>query len=338
MSEVLKGTNYWKQLTFCFNSKDRTQIQVGFRLGTYLGNCKGDAWFKDLKLERGSPREDTNWNMICFIFENLDANVNINGTNTNIKTSINQNEMLTMQQNLERAKTSFKNLSNNAMTMHYQIINIEEPIQSVSYDQQNGYYISTNDISDIIEPYIKKAEYDYIFAIVKLGNILHPENKENDWIGLGGMTYQNIGFSNIRLSDTQQNDIYQYVGNNTFPEEVYIHEFLHTLERESKEHGMEAPALHDYEKYGYKVSSSEGLKQWYSDYMCKNIKLGDSTVGLEKQVFTFKPIHNSQFIYSMELEFDNEPKNIIEEIRIFFKAIFEKINILQKQNNTVIGT
>ena len=40
----------------------------------------------------------------------------------------------------------------------------------------------------------------------------------------------------------------------------------------------------------------------------------------------------------MELEFDNEPKNIIEEIRIFFKAIFEKINILQKQNNTVIGT
>ena len=75
MSEVLKGTNDWKQLTFYFNSKDRTQIQVGFRLGSYSDNCKGEAWFKDLKLERGYLTEDTNWNMVCFIFENLDVNV-----------------------------------------------------------------------------------------------------------------------------------------------------------------------------------------------------------------------------------------------------------------------
>ena len=333
MSEVLKGTNDWKQLTFYFNSKDRTQIQVGFRLGSYSDNCKGEAWFKDLKLERGYLTEDTNWNMVCFIFENLDVNVEVNGTNTNVKTAINQKEMLIMQENLERAKNSFKNLSNNAMSMQYQVINIKEPIKSVSYDKENGYYISVNDIADMIEPYMKKAEYDYIFAIIKLGDILHQETEE-DWLGLGGMTYQNIGFSNIRLPNNGQSDIYKYTSHNTFPEEVYIHEFLHTLEREAEEYGLERPRLHDYEKYGYEIKPREGLKQWYADYMCKNIKSGNSTIGLEKQVFTFQPIHNSQFIYSIELEFSKEPKNIVEEIRTMFKAMFERIDILQKQDNS----
>ena len=336
MSEVIKGTNDWKQLTLCFNSKERTQIEVGFRLGSYVDDCKGEAWFKDLKLERGYINEDTNWNMVCFIFENLDVNINENGVNTNIKTSINQSEMLTIQENLERAKTSFKALSNYNMTMQYQIINIEEAIKTVSYDNENGYYVSSSDIADIIQPYIEKQEYDYIFAAVKLGDVLHKDI-EGDWIGLGGMTYQNIGFSNIRLLNEEKSHIYKYSSNNTFPEEVYIHEFLHTLEKESEEYGMEIPKLHDNEKYGYEVKAKEGLKQWYADYMCKNIKFANGTTGLEKQVFTFKPTKNSQFDYSIELDFENEPENIIEEIRTIFKGLFEKIDILQKQINVQIG-
>ena len=59
---------------------------------------------------------------------------------------------------------------------------------------------------------------------------------------------------------------------NTFPEEVFLHEFLHSLERTAQEYDYDIPALHDYEKYGYKEENLNGLKSWYKDYMNKNVK------------------------------------------------------------------
>lgn len=149
------------------------------------------------------------------------------------------------------------------------------------------------------------------------------------------MTYKDIGFSNIRLLNTKSRAIYTYNPmTNTFPDEVFIHEFLHTMERISDEYGFERPVLHDNEKYGYKNNTKEGLRQWYSDFMCKRINSSNGTIGLDKKVFAFKPVHNSDFDYSLEVEFENEPKNIIEEIRMMIKIIFNNIEGLQKKNNT----
>ncbi len=48
---------------------------------------------------------------------------------------------------------------------------------------------------------------------------------------------------------------------NKFPEEVFLHEFLHTLERTAEEYGYEIPALHAYEEYGYKNEKLIGQKK-----------------------------------------------------------------------------
>lgn len=106
------------------------------------------------------------------------------------------------------------------------------------------------------------------------------------------MVYKNdIGFSNIRIPNENADLLYTYSKNNTFPEEVFVHEFLHNLERVDKEYGNEIPDLHDYEKYGYKESETEGLKVWYKDYMCTNIS--NKNIGLTANVFTNKPVHDS---------------------------------------------
>ncbi len=147
------------------------------------------------------------------------------------------------------------------------------------------------------------------------------------------MTYKDIGFANIRLPSAEKNSIYVYNPMvNTFPEEVFVHEFLHTLERLSSEYGLEYPVLHDNEVYGYKEDSKDGLKQWYSDYMCKRIKLNNTTIGLDKSVYSFKPANNSNFDYPLEVEFENEPQNIIEEIRTMIKMIFKNVEAIQKTN------
>ena len=75
-------------------------------------------------------------------------------------------------------------------------------------------------------------------------------------------------------------------------------------------------AYHDYEKYGYENKQLIGLKNWYADYMTCNIKTSDGTlIGLDEIVYTITPPAESDFRYSVELEFNNEPENLIGETR-----------------------
>ena len=132
------------------------------------------------------------------------------------------------------------------------------------------------------------------------------------------------GYSNIRLPNDDSSYIYTYSQSiNTFPEEVFIHEFLHSLERILKERDYDIPALHDYEKYGYKEERKIGLKNWYYDYMTCNIKTntGNKT-GLDEIVYTLTPPAESDFNNSTKQEFSSEPKNIIQEIGNLFRALF----------------
>lgn len=134
------------------------------------------------------------------------------------------------------------------------------------------------------------------------------------------MDYYGIGFSNIRLPNNSKSYIYKYNTKiNAFPEEVFLHEFLHSLERNAKEYGYERPELHDYEKYGYKNEAVIGQKKWYIDYMNKTIKTQSGYIGLPKEIYNLKPAKNSNFTYSYVLEQFKEPENFIEEIKGIFK-------------------
>ncbi len=140
------------------------------------------------------------------------------------------------------------------------------------------------------------------------------------------MDYYGIGFSNIRLPNDSKSYIYRYNTRiNQFPEEVFLHEFLHTLERNAEEYGYERPELHDYESYGYKNEPLVGEKKWYTDYMNKEIKTSNGNVGLPPEIYSLKPAKESNFQNgALEVEAFKEPENIIEEIKQIFKNIFNK--------------
>lgn len=140
------------------------------------------------------------------------------------------------------------------------------------------------------------------------------------------MDYYGIGYSNIRLPNSSKSYVYRYNTRiNTFPEEVFLHEFLHSLERTSEEYGYEIPALHDYEKCGYKNQSLTGLKDWYQDYMNKNIKTSKGNIGLPEQIYTLKPAKASDFKYSYAIDEFHEPQNMIEQVRQLFKNAINNI-------------
>ena len=333
-SIAITGTQDWQKIEMIFNSKNREEVDIGFRLGGYLGKCTGTAWFSDFALEEGTPNEGKNWNFACFIFENTD--VDIDGKE--IKISVTENDILDIRDTIKRFENTVSTLSENKMTSNCDIYKIEEPISKLTYDEEFGYFVAPEDIENSIKDVIQNNDYDHIFAIIRLGNEEHANDIEiNDWIGLGAMDYYGIGYSNIRLPNSSKSYIYKYNTRvNTFPEEVFLHEFLHSLERTSQEYNYTIPALHDYKKYGYKNQSLTGLKDWYKDYMNSNIKSSSGYIGLPKEVYTLKPANNLDFRYSYPIDEFHEPQNIIEEVKQLFKNIFQNIkNIKQLTTNNV---
>ena len=143
------------------------------------------------------------------------------------------------------------------------------------------------------------------------------------------MDYYGIGFSNIRLPNDSKSYIYKYDSRiNAFPEEVFLHEFLHSLERNAQEYGYDRPELHAYQEYGYKNEKLKKKKKWYTDYMNKEIKTTSGNIGLPKEIYTLKPAKNNEFNYSYEMQVFKQPENIIEEIREIIENLIIKVKIL----------
>ena len=313
-SKAITGTNDWTELTFMFNSNSRTSIEIGFRLGGYEEYSKGTAWFSDFKIEQGAVDTTKNWHMACFIIENINGDVEQNGRIRNVNLQMSNNDISTINNNLKRLQDTIVDISGNNMTITYDVIEITEPLTTLTYDEENEYYASANDVNPLIKEYVDQEEYDYIYVAVRLGDLNQSEEVlVHDWIGLGSMEYNQIGYSNIRMPDNRNSSMYQYSSNNTFPQEVFLHEFLHTLERNEKENGNNIANLHDYAVYGYSEDRRSGLRRWYEDYMRNTINNG-ANKGLTDFAYSSKPIHESNFQSSIELNDLKEPSNLIEEL------------------------
>lgn len=332
-SKSITGTNDWQKLEFIFNSKNRTSVKLGFRLGSYDDNCTGTAWFSDFTIESGIEQRNATWNVACFVFTNTNVTIEKDGIKEQIKLEMTSLDVDDMRQNIARFKTSCRELSKGKMSVNYDFITVSQPITSLSYDNQNGYYVAPENIENEIEPYIKAKNYDHIFVCLRLGDNEHQKDiPVYDWIGLGGMDYLGIGFSNIRLPNSSRSYTYKYDERvNTFPEEVFIHEFLHSLERIAKEYGLERPELHDYAKYGYKEERLVGLKKWYEDYMNCNIKTSEGYIGLDAQVYRLKPNHEDDFSYSYKIDEFKEAENIIEKVKEIVTKAFQNVTVMTKK-------
>ncbi len=180
-SKSIVGTNDWQKLEFIFDSRDRESIEIGFRLGGNENNVRGIAWFSDFKLEEGIKDNTNNWNIACFIIKNLDVNIN----NEDLKISMGISDIEKMKSNMQRFQSSIREMSNQKMTVDYDIYEIDEPVTTITYSDEFGYYLDPMDVQDKLNEYLQKEEYDYIFVATRLGNSY--ENVEipvYDWIGL----------------------------------------------------------------------------------------------------------------------------------------------------------
>ena len=110
-SESLVGSGDWQSLSFQFDSKNRTNVDIAFRLGAYDDNSKGTVWFSDFTLEEGNKNTSSEWNFICLIMKNLDVNIEKNGVNTKTRMQLQPSEITLIEDNMRRFQTSMKEMS-----------------------------------------------------------------------------------------------------------------------------------------------------------------------------------------------------------------------------------
>ena len=135
-SSVIAGTQDWTKLEFFFNAKDNENVEIGFCLGGINSKAKGTAWFSDLKIEQGSmPSDDEiEWEFVCFVFRNVDVKLE-NGMK--VQEKINTSEMSAINKSYRMFESTLGTLSKNKIKAHCTIIETEEPITTLSYDEQN---------------------------------------------------------------------------------------------------------------------------------------------------------------------------------------------------------
>jgi len=163
-SVAVRGTSDWQKIELIFNSKDRETINIGFRLGGYLGEVKGKAWFSDFTLEEGIQENDNEWEFACFIFKTTD--VNIDGKE--IELEVTNNDIRDINNTVDRFETSCQILSQGKMKAKCDVYEIATPLSKLSYDDEFGYYVAPENIETQIKDTISNNDYDHIFAIVRL--------------------------------------------------------------------------------------------------------------------------------------------------------------------------
>lgn len=163
-SIAISGTQDWQKIELIFNSKDREEVNIGFRLGGYLGEAKGEAWFSDFTIEEGTVNSNNNWKFACFIFETTD--VTIDGKE--VKLNVTQSDINDIKNTVNRFEDSCRELSQGKMTANVEIYQVNTPITKLSYDNEFGYYVAPEDIEKQIKDTISQNDYDHIFIVMRL--------------------------------------------------------------------------------------------------------------------------------------------------------------------------
>ena len=110
-SESYTGSSDWKEIVFEFDSKERDNVNIAFRLGSNDDNTKGTVWFTNFKIEKGIKKDDSNWNCVLFIMKNMNVDNEENGITKNTNLSLKDEEISLLKENMQRFKEAMKELS-----------------------------------------------------------------------------------------------------------------------------------------------------------------------------------------------------------------------------------
>ncbi len=219
----------WTKLEYEFTTGNETTH--GLRLQN--GECKGTAWFSEIKLEKA---EMTNsWNILAVFFKNADVNVVLNGKRVHYKNSLTENNIYEMNKYaLDTLPANLKALSNNKLTVNsidrYYSDEVLTEKDLTTYEK--GYCVDEKNSTVLIktlEKYLSRKKYHQIIIFVPFSE-KDGISLTNGWWGLGGTTCKGVYFAQITNSWEGS-----FESGDKFQGHVSVHEMCHCLENASED-------------------------------------------------------------------------------------------------------
>lgn len=284
------NSNEWTLMEYIFTTgKDEKTHNLALLNGNaYTGNCKGTAWFSDVKLEKA---EMTNkWDILAVIFKNIDATIPLNGKTIRFQNTLSQSKIDDINKYaLDTLPSVFKELSDNKLNIN----SIDRYVENVTLTEKDltprsyqdaaktipsGYCTAPNKselIGKTLDKYLARKNYNQILIFVPLSS--KDVNIKGSWWGLGGTKYKYVNFAQITNSYDNA-----FKNDHDFQGAVCFHEITHGMERASRAiNGDKTPSL-DNDRAVYQEKYGLTAKEWYSGYW--NATLPDGR-GLDPSAF-----------------------------------------------------
>lgn len=222
----------WTFMEYEFTTQDEKTYNLALQNGIFDGECKGTAWFSDVKLEKAEMTDS--WDILAVFFRNADANVVLNGKQMRHKQSLSESDIYEMNKYaLDTLPANLKALSDGKLTVNSidRYYSDEILTEKDLEPYENGYCVDEKNspvLSKVLDKYLAQKHYNQIIIFVPFvaedGTSL-----TGTWWGLGGTAYKGVYFaqiSNAWEGAFERGDDFQ--GN------VSVHEMCHCMETVSE--------------------------------------------------------------------------------------------------------
>jgi len=210
------------------------------------------------------------WYFLFAVFKNVDADYMQNDIKKHTKYSMTQDEIDFVKGDAR----DFEEFMNQVgvIRVHVEVVEIDATITELAdYGDTGGWLSTVQDAPLLAKSNIDLDRYDHVTCIASL-------NDHMGYLGLGGSSYENgTGHSFVNLCNREYYVNTLRATEKEFPPSIYVHEFLHFMERMNQKWGAEF-GLHLTGDRIYSSTNTDNWKTYYTDALLNRVN-GDSETG-----------------------------------------------------------
>ena len=283
-SKSLFGTNDWQSVGVLGRSDEEGRLWVSFNLGYTFNTCSGCAWFENVRFQPILPTRNhkNTWRFLAVIVSESGIDTEHEGSRLCLSHSMSEQERHLIRKSLYDFERDFCEDGEGLVDCKVDILELRK--KCTAYTKADiGYLISGPDACRYLEENgVCIEKYDHVFMIV-----FQPSLPAN-YFGLGGLPIKgSVGFSLILHADAN-NSLHYLSGKreNTWIPTIYMHEFLHSIERCANALRLPVPMV-DGDRFGY--PEVDEYRLWYRDFIHNRLWKNGKNHGVDARIWQLRP-------------------------------------------------
>jgi hypothetical protein len=206
--------------------------------------------------------QTTTWKTLALVYRETDVTFPRNGSSYRLRARMSDSTFDTIHQLIGQTKRTVNDWSGGLAAWNLTMIDVPHPVTNV-VPLGSGYWVNPDVVKSDLDKYAPTGTYDSVILVWEPRDSSGVEIPVPAW-GLtmvGGWWSNGAGFSSVITLKSMST----WTGQ-TYPEEVFVHEWMHQVIYFHEQAGRMKLDLHAGSQYGYSASNGS-WKKWTSDVM-----------------------------------------------------------------------